>query len=467
MDQHKDLNHPRTARSQGPTHQAAGQEAARRGPAGRRAAAREAPSAGPSGRMPEAGGLVLGASPAPAPPPPAPPGPVLRVLVAPDSFKGSLTAEEAAAAMARGVARSWPGARTTLLPLADGGEGTAAALVRATGGRWVQRQVAGPLGQPVQARWGLLGDGQTAVVEMAAASGLLLVPPGRRRPLEATTYGTGELIRDALDHGCRRLLVAIGGSATTDGGTGMLAALGARFLDAAGQPLPPGGGSLNRLDRIDLSGLDPRLAQVTLEVACDVDNPLTGPRGAARVYGPQKGATPEQVEILEAGLSRLAEVAARTLGRDLRDEPGAGAAGGLGFGLVAFLGARLRPGAELVMDAAGFDRHLEEADLVLTGEGRTDAQTLAGKLVARVAARCQARGRPVIVLSGAVDPAVEPALKARGVAALLAATPGPMSVRQALAGAARNLEAAAAAALALIRLGRDLGGQGGAGPPAL
>ncbi|QIA26867.1 glycerate kinase [Thermaerobacter sp. PB12/4term] len=385
-------------------------------------------------------------------PDPVPP----RVLVAPDSFKGSLTAEEAAAAMARGVARGWPGAAATQLPLADGGEGTAAVLVRATGGRWIRRRVTGPLGEPVEARWGLLGDGQTAVVEMAAASGLLLVPPGKRRPLEATTTGTGELIRDALDYGCRRLLVAIGGSATTDGGTGMLAALGARFLDGAGRPLPPGGGALTRLERIDLSGLDPRLRQVTIEVACDVDNPLTGPRGAARVYAPQKGATPEQVEILEAGLARLAGVAARTLGHDRRDEPGAGAAGGLGFALIAFLGARLRPGAELVMDAAGFDRHLEAVDLVLTGEGRTDAQTLAGKLVARVAARARRHGRPVVVISGAVDPEVEPALKERGIAALLAATPGPMPVRQAIAQAARNVEAAAARALALLRLGAGL-----------
>ncbi|ADU51009.1 glycerate kinase [Thermaerobacter marianensis DSM 12885] len=380
----------------------------------------------------------------------------LRVLVAPDSFKGSLTAEEAAAAMARGVEQGWPGTAVTLLPLADGGEGTAAALVRATGGRWFGCRVTGPLGEPVDARWGLLGDGRTAVIEMAAASGLLLVPPGRQRPLEATSFGTGELIRDALDRGCRRLLVAIGGSATTDGGTGMLAALGARFLDAAGQPLPPGGGALTRLARIDLGGLDPRLREAEIEVACDVDNPLTGPRGAARVYAPQKGATPEQVEVLEAGLVRLAEVTARTLGHDRRDEPGAGAAGGLGFGLIAFLGARLRPGAELVMDAAGFDRHLERTDLVLTGEGRTDVQTLAGKLVARVADRCRRLGRPVVVISGAVDPAVEPALKERGVAALLAATPGPMPPRQALARAAGHLEAATAAAMGLLRLGWQL-----------
>ncbi|HEY8415456.1 MAG TPA: glycerate kinase, partial [Thermaerobacter sp.] len=260
----------------------------------------------------------------------------------------------------------------------------------------------------------------------------------------------------ALDHGCRRLLVAIGGSATTDGGTGMLAALGARFLDGAGRPLPPGGGPLARLARIDLDGLDPRLRRVRIEVACDVDNPLTGPRGAAAVYAPQKGATPEMVEQLEAGLRRLADVAAVVLGRDLREEPGAGAAGGLGFGLLAFLGARLRPGAELVMDAVGFDGYLDGAGLVLTGEGRTDRQTLAGKLVARVARRARDRGVPVVVISGAVDPAAAPELQRLGVAALLAATPGPMAEADALRDAAAHLRRAAATALALLRLGRRL-----------
>ena len=381
----------------------------------------------------------------------------MRVLVAPDSFKGSLTAEEAATAMAEGVRDGWPGAAVTALPLADGGEGTAAALVRATGGRWQSTRVRDPLGRPVEARWGLLGDGATAVIEMAAASGLLLVEPHERRPLDASTYGTGELIRAALDRGCRRLLVAIGGSATTDGGTGMLAALGARFLDAAGRPLPPGGGPLVDLARIDLAGLDPRLREAHIEVACDVDNPLVGPRGAARVYAPQKGAGPAQVERLEAGLRRLADVAAAILGRDLRDEPGAGAAGGLGFALVAFLGARLRPGAELVMDAAGFDRHLATADLVITGEGRTDRQTLAGKLVARVTRRCAREGRPVIVISGAVDPGVEPGLRRLGAWALVPATPAPVPVAEALAGAARNLRRATATTLRLLRLGARLG----------
>jgi len=380
----------------------------------------------------------------------------VRVVIAPDSFKGSLTAEEAAAAMAAGAREGWPGIETVELPLADGGEGTVAVLVRATGGRWLRGRVSDPLGRPVEAAWGLLGDGETAAIEMAAASGLTLVEPSRRDPLAASTHGTGQLIRAALDHGCRRLLVAIGGSATTDGGTGMLAALGARFLDEAGRPLPPGGGPLARLARIDLGGLDPRLRHVRIEVACDVDNPLTGPRGAAAVYAPQKGATPEMVEQLEAGLQRLADVAAAVLGRDLREEPGAGAAGGLGFGLLAFLGARLRPGAELVMDAVGFDGYLDGAGLVLTGEGRTDRQTLAGKLVARVARRAQARGVPVVVISGAVDPAAAPNLQRLGVAALLAATPGPMAEADALRDAAANLRRTAATVLALLRLGGRL-----------
>ncbi|HEY8393225.1 MAG TPA: glycerate kinase [Thermaerobacter sp.] len=380
----------------------------------------------------------------------------MRVVIAPDSFKGSLTAEQAAAAMAAGAREGWPGVETVELPLADGGEGTAAALVRATGGRWQRCRVSDPLGRPVEAAWGLLGDGKTAVIEMAAASGLTLVEPSRRDPLAASTYGTGELIRAALDRGCRRLLVAIGGSATTDGGTGMLAALGARFLDGAGRPLPPGGGPLSRLARIDLEGLDPRLRQVSIEVACDVDNPLTGPRGAAAVYAPQKGATPAMVVQLEAGLRRLADVTASLLGRDLREEPGAGAAGGLGFALLAFLGAHLRPGAELVMDAVGFDGHLAGTSLVLTGEGRTDRQTLAGKLVARVARRARARGVPVVVISGAVDPAAEAELRRLGAAALLAATPGPMPEADALRDAAAHLRRATAAALALLRLGGQL-----------
>ena len=279
----------------------------------------------------------------------------MRVLVAPDSFKGSAAALAVAQAMARGVRAVFPEAEVLPVPIADGGEGTVEALVVATGGALREATVTGPLGQPVVARWGVLGDGETAVVEMAAASGLPLVPRERRDPRRTTTRGTGELMRAALDAGSRKLVVGIGGSATNDGGTGMARALGARFLGPDGAELPEGGAALARLDRVDLSGLDPRLAGAELLVACDVDNPLTGPRGASAVYGPQKGATPEMVRELDAALCRFAERAREATGRDVAGRPGAGAAGGLGAGLLFFTPARLRPGVEIVLEATGFE----------------------------------------------------------------------------------------------------------------
>jgi glycerate kinase len=268
----------------------------------------------------------------------------MRVVIAPDSFKGSLTALAAAEAMARGVREVFPAAEVVAVPIADGGEGTVDALVAATGGRIVECTVSGPLGGPVTARWGVLGDGTTAVIETAAASGLTLLPPGRRDPGRATTRGTGELLRAALDAGLRRAVIGLGGSATTDGGAGLARALGVRFLDAGGRELPDGGAALARLARVDASRLDPRLAGADLLVACDVENPLTGPEGAAAVYGPQKGATPALVRELDAALARYAEVAGAATGRDVAAVPGAGAAGGLGAGLLLFTPARLRPG---------------------------------------------------------------------------------------------------------------------------
>ena len=279
----------------------------------------------------------------------------MRVVIAPDSFKGSLSAQAAAEAMARGVETVFPDAELRLVPIADGGEGTVDALVSATGGKLLETQVAGPLGEPVLARWGVLGDGVTAVIEMAAASGLSLVPAARRDPRLTSTRGTGELLRAALDAGLRRLVVGIGGSATSDGGAGMARALGIRFLDPAGRELPEGGAALARLERIDLGGTDPRLAGAEILVACDVDNPLTGPRGAAAVYGPQKGATREAVAALELALERYARVGAIATGRDVASIPGAGAAGGLGAGLLLFTQARLRPGVEIVLEATRFD----------------------------------------------------------------------------------------------------------------
>jgi glycerate kinase len=379
----------------------------------------------------------------------------MRIIVAPDSFKGSASALEVARAMERGVRAVFPGSEVVKVPIADGGEGTVAALLDATGGQPRTSRVRGPLGEPVEAGWGVLGDGRTAVLEMAAASGLPLVPAGRRDPRLASTSGTGELVRAALDEGLRRLVLGIGGSATNDGGAGLARALGVRFLDAAGRELAEGGAALAGLDRIDLTGLDPRLATAELLVACDVDNPLTGPRGASAVYGPQKGATPEMVAELDAALARFAEVARAATGRDVASLPGAGAAGGLGAGLLFFTPARLRPGVELVLEATDFDRLLAGAALVLTGEGRTDAQTAMGKAPVGVAAAAKRHGVPVVCLSGGLGDGADLVL-AHGIDALAAVVPGPMTVEEAMAGGAALIEAATARVCRLLRVGGAL-----------
>lgn len=379
----------------------------------------------------------------------------MRVVVAPDSFKGSLSAVEAAEALARGVRAAIPEAEVVEVPMADGGEGTVATLVAGTGGRLETRTVTGPLGRPVEAPFGLLGDGETAVIEMAAASGLLLVPAAERNPLVTTTFGTGELIRAALDLGCRRLLVGIGGSATNDGGVGMLQALGGRVMTKGGRDVGPGGGALADLDRVDLSGLDPRLQTLDLQVACDVDNPLYGPRGASAVYGPQKGATPEMVARLDRNLRHLADLVRRDLGRDVAQVPGAGAAGGLGYGMLAFLGARLAPGVQVVMDTLRLDDILPGASLVITGEGRTDGQTLSGKVPMGVAGRAARHGVPAVVISGAVAPDAD-VLHQHNVAALLSITPGPLSLDESIAQAGTLLARAAEEAMRLVRLGQGI-----------
>jgi glycerate kinase len=322
---------------------------------------------------------------------------VVRIVIAPDSFKGSLAADRAAAAIAEGVRRAAPDAECVERPVADGGEGTVAAALRA-GYRAVAAPVSGPDGRPVDAVLAL--DGDTAVVELAAAAGLgLLEQPA---PLTASTRGVGELIGAALDSGARRVVLGIGGSATTDGGAGMLQALGVRLLDAAGREVPPGGAGLAALDRIDAAALDPRLGRVELVVATDVDNPLVGPSGAAAVFGPQKGATPSDVELLDAALRRYAAVLARDLGADVADLPGAGGAGGTAAGAVAVLGALLRSGAAMVCDLVGLDDALAGARLAITGEGALDAQTLHGKAPAEVARRARAAGVPCLALAGVV-----------------------------------------------------------------
>ncbi|HLO65705.1 MAG TPA: glycerate kinase [Holophaga sp.] len=379
----------------------------------------------------------------------------MRIVVAPDSYKGSISALGVARAMERGILAVFPDAEVLKVPIADGGEGTVEALVTATGGVLRTDSVTGPLGEPVEAGWGVLGDGATAVIEMAAASGLPLVPRDRRDPRVTTTRGTGELLRLALDRGLRRFVVGIGGSATNDGGTGFARALGARFLDRDGRDLPEGGGALASLDRIDLSGLDPRLAEASILVACDVDNPLCGPRGASAVYGPQKGATPEMVEALDGALSVLARVAARDTGRDVALRPGAGAAGGLGAGLMWFTPASLRPGVEIVLEATGFEALVRDAALVITGEGRTDAQTAMGKAPVGVAAVARAHGVPVVCLSGGLGDGAGEVL-AKGIGALASIVPGPMALEDCVAQGGSLLEAAAERVCRLIRIGMGL-----------
>lgn len=328
----------------------------------------------------------------------------MRILVAPDKFRGTLTAAEAASAIARGWRRVRPHDVIEEVPLADGGEGTLDALLAALGGERRTARVSGPLGDEIEATFGLAGPrGRLGIVEMARASGLGLVSPARRDPMRASTRGTGELILAALRAGAREVLVCLGGSATTDGGAGMAQALGVALLDAEGVPVGPGGAGLLRLARIDATRLDPLARAARVQAACDVDSPLAGPRGAAHAFGPQKGASPEEVLLLDRALRHLAAVVHRDLGIDVRDLPGAGAAGGLGAGLAAFLGARLRPGVQVVMEAVGLGRRIRAADLVLTGEGAFDESSLRGKVPAGVLALSRSAGVPVVILCGRAE----------------------------------------------------------------
>ncbi len=343
--------------------------------------------------------------------------------------------------MARGVVRAAPGAMLDRVPMADGGEGTVAALVAATGGSFREATVHGPLGERLPARFGLLGDGRTAAIEMAAASGLVLVPTDRRDPLVATTRGTGELLLAAIAAGATRVIVGIGGSATNDGGAGLGQALGFRLLDEAGHELGPGGGALGRLARIDASGRRPELDGVAVAVACDVTNPLCGPSGASAVYGPQKGATPAMVAVLDANLAHFAAIVERDLGVSIRDLPGSGAAGGLGGGLVAFAGGRLEPGINLVIEAVDLKSRLEGADLCLTGEGALDDQSAFGKTAVGVGRLAHSLGCPAIALAGSIGPGAEVTLD-QGLDAYFSICPGPMSLEEAMARAEELLEEA-------------------------
>ena len=360
-----------------------------------------------------------------------------RVVVAPQSFKGSADAVAVASAIARGVRRALPDASVEEMPLADGGEGTVRALVRATKGTLRAARVRDPLLREIRAEWGVLGDGTTAIVEMAAASGLPLLTALERDPRITSTRGTGELILAAAASGAHRIVIGIGGSATNDGGAGMARAIGYRFLDAEGNDLPEGGAALASLARID-GQTDPRLVRPAIEVACDVRNPLLGPEGASAIYGPQKGATPEVVAELDRALARYADVIERFVGRSIRDVPGSGAAGGLGAGLLAFLDARLVSGADLVLRAVDFTKHLKGAGLVITGEGRIDRQSGFGKLTGAVAAAARRAGIPVAGVAGSVGPGHE----ALSLDAIAVASDG-VSIAQAMADPLPLIERAA------------------------
>jgi glycerate kinase len=376
----------------------------------------------------------------------------MKVVIAPDKFKGSLTAPQAAEAIARGVQAACPDATLDLVPMADGGEGTVAALVSATKGTIRRASVTNPLGRPVEAEFGLLGDGRTAVIEMAAASGLVLVPPDQRDPRWTSTRGTGELILAAIEAGASHVIVGIGGSATNDGGAGMAQALGYRLLDKDGQEIPPGGGNLGRLSRIERPATLPA-AHAQIDVACDVDNPLCGPRGATAVYGPQKGATPPIIAGLDANLRHLAGVIERDLGRAVADLPGAGAAGGLGAGLVAFAGGRLRPGVELVIEAVGLERRLARADLCLTAEGAIDHQTAHGKTPVGVSRLARSLGVPALALAGTLGEGAEAVLH-EGIDAYFSICSGPMALEEAIERAGGLLASAAEQAVRAFLAGR-------------
>ncbi|AXA53163.1 glycerate kinase [Pseudomonas thivervalensis] len=362
----------------------------------------------------------------------------MKIIIAPDSFKDSLSAQGVADAIALGLAEVWPDAQLIKCPMADGGEGTVASVLAACNGQWRHARVRGPLGIAVEARWGWLVESRAAIIEMAEASGLQLVPPGQRDACSSSTYGTGELIRAALDAGAERVILAIGGSATNDGGAGAMQALGVALLDDQGQSLPPGGLALANLARIDLSDLDPRLAQVNFEIAADVDNPLCGPHGASAVFGPQKGATAQQVQALDRALGHFAEQCARVLTQDVRDEPGSGAAGGLGFAAKAFLGAQFRTGVDVVAQLTGLAEAVSGADLVITGEGRFDAQTLRGKTPFGVARIARQHGVPVVVIAGTLGEGYQ-ALYEHGIDAAFALANGPMTLQEACTDAPRLL----------------------------
>lgn len=364
----------------------------------------------------------------------------MNILLCPDSFKDALSAEQAAKAMAEGVLNAAPQAQTHCCPLADGGEGSLDALIAATGAKRCVVDVQDALGRPRKAAWGWLGEQRTAFIELAEASGLQHLTPEERDALHTSTFGVGQMLLAALDQGAEKALLLLGGSATNDGGAGMLQALGATLNATSGAPLAPGGAPLATLETLDLARLDPRLASLRVEAAVDVDNPLLGERGASAVFGPQKGASSEEVVQLDQALGRFADISARVLGQDYRDLPGAGAAGGMGFAARAFLNATLMPGIDMIMQQADMPTLLNNADLVITGEGRLDGQSMSGKTPIGVARAAQRRGKPVIILAGSLGNGWQACLD-EGVTAAFALADGPMTLEQALPRTAELLTA--------------------------
>ncbi|WAC09728.1 glycerate kinase [Dyadobacter pollutisoli] len=354
----------------------------------------------------------------------------MNILVAPDKFRGSLEAADVCQAVTEGILMAYPEANVTSIPLADGGEGTCRILTSQAHGTYVKVTVSDPLGRAIEAEYGLSEDRQTAFIEMAAASGLAILSATERNPLLTSTYGTGELIKDALDKGVSKIILGIGGSATTEGGIGMAAALGCRFYDKSNNLLSANGASLNAIHSIDMSQLDARLKSVSVVVACDVTNPLFGINGAAFVYGPQKGADPEMIVTLDNGLKNLAKVAKETLGRDVSDEPGAGAAGGLGAGCLWFLNATLKDGVSIVMEQSNITDIIENSDLVITGEGKVDEQTLAGKVVKGLADSCQTYKVPLAVVCGTLQITPEQ-VRSAGITYAVSVLTRPMDLDQA------------------------------------
>ena len=377
----------------------------------------------------------------------------MKIVIAPDSFKDSLSAEGVANAIAQGVRDAFPDAELILCPMADGGEGTVDAILAVLPGERRRASVRGPLGTEVIAHWGWLPESRTAIIEMAEASGLQLLALKQRDASHSCTYGTGQLILEAVEAGAEKIILTIGGSATNDGGAGMLRALGVRFYDFSGSELPPGGLALAQLSQVDLTHFDPRLQALHFSVAADVDNPLCGPHGASFIFGRQKGATPQQIEALDHALAHFADCCAQVLDHDLRDEPGAGAAGGMGFAAKAFLGAEFRPGVEVVAELVDLEDKARGADLVITGEGRCDAQTLRGKTPMGVARLAQRHGVPVVILAGTLGEGYQ-ALYEHGIDAAFAIVSGPMTLADACADAPRLLRERARDVVRLWQLRR-------------